>query len=189
MQVTFTKVDGKRYRVAIRRERGPALVPRLAPGYDDLMPHDLAHYVVEEHYGIELGVWGQLAAGGGGIFAPAPEDDDLRHQRRTQRIAALGRDDMRRSEQLVVATMAAWERTVGRSRHQDLPVSIEVERDALRAAVHRMSVVSGQWRDLPYGGALSFTWPSSLTFDPARSHRGRRESRATRGRHRSRMRP
>ncbi|CAM3313237.1 hypothetical protein OCAE111667_03235 [Occultella aeris] len=62
MRVTFTKVDGKRYLVAIERERGPALVPRHAPGYDDLMPHDLSHYLVEECFEIQLGVWGQLAA-------------------------------------------------------------------------------------------------------------------------------
>ena len=72
MRVTFTKVDTKRYAIAIVREHGPALVPRFAPGYDDLMPHDLAHYVVEEFFGIELGVWGQLAAGGGGIFTRLP---------------------------------------------------------------------------------------------------------------------
>ena len=64
MRVVFTKVDAKRYSIAIEREHGPALVPRPAPGYDDLMPHDLAHYVVEEFFGIELGVSRQLAAGG-----------------------------------------------------------------------------------------------------------------------------
>ena len=56
MKVTFTKVDVKRYEITIVREHGPALLPRYGPGYDDLMPHDLAHYLVEESYGIELGV-------------------------------------------------------------------------------------------------------------------------------------
>lgn len=189
MQVTFTKVDGRRYRVTIQREHGPALVPRFGPGYDDLIPHDVAHYLVEEHYGIELGVWGQLAAGGGGIFTPAPEDNDLRNQRRAQRIAAVGRGDMARSEQLVVATVAAWERTVGRSRHRDLPVWVDVDPDELRTAVLRTAEVADRWRDLPKGGALTFTWPRHLTFDTARSRRGRRTSRATRTRDRSTMRP
>src|SRR3954462_12200256 len=114
MKVTFIKVDTKRYWIAIDREHGPALVPRPAPGYDDLMPHDLAHYLVEEHFEIELGVWGQLAAGGGGIFAPAPEDNTLKYQRRGQRIAAIGRNDMARSEQLVVLTVSTWERSIDR---------------------------------------------------------------------------
>src|SRR4051794_26996930 len=98
MKVTFTKADHKRYTITVVRSSGPALVPRFAPGYDDLMPHDLAHYLVEEQYEIPLGVWGQLAAGGGGIFTPAPEDNTLAVKRRAQRIAAVGREDMRRSE-------------------------------------------------------------------------------------------
>ena len=179
MQVTFTKVDGKRYRVTIEREQGPALVPRFAPGYDDLMPHDVAHYVVEESYGIELGVWGQLAAGGGGIFAPAPEDNTLRHQRRAQRIGVVGRADMARSEQLVVLTVHTWERSIGRVKQATLP-ALEVDPAQLAGAVRRMAVVAEQWRALPRGGSLTFTWPRGLTFDAATSHRGRRSPRRTR---------
>jgi hypothetical protein len=180
MQVTFTKVGGRRYRVAIVREHGPALVPRFAPGYDDLMPHDLAHFLVEEHYGVELGVWGQLAAGGTGIFTPAPEDDDLRNRRRGERIAAVGHADMVRAEQLVVVTVAAWERTVGRTRHQDLPVAVEVDPAELGSAVARMAEVATQWKALPDSGALTLTWPQHLTFDAAGSGRGRRTPRRTR---------
>ncbi len=117
MRVVFTKVDATRYSIAIEREHGPGLVPRSAPGYDDLMPHDLAHSVVEEYFEIELGVWGQLAAGGGGIFTPAPEDDSWQYQRRLRRIRAIGRHDMARSEQLVVITVSAWERSINRARH------------------------------------------------------------------------
>ena len=68
MRVTFTRTDVRQYAVAIEREHGPRLVARSAPGYDDLMPHDVAHYVVEEVFGIRLGVFGQLAAGGAGVF-------------------------------------------------------------------------------------------------------------------------
>jgi hypothetical protein len=109
MNVTFTKVDHKRYKIRIDREAGPALVPRFAPGYDDLMPHDLAHFLVEEQNEIMLGVWGQLAAGGGGIFAPAPEDSTLAVKRRARRLGAVGRRDMQRSEALVGLTVHRWE--------------------------------------------------------------------------------
>ena len=180
MQVTFTKVDDKRYRVSIEREHGPALVPRFAPGYDDLMPHDVAHYLVEESYGIELGVWGQLAAGGGGIFTPAPEENTLRHQRRAQRIGSVGRADLARSEQLVVLTVATWERSIGRVRHQTPSAPVAVDPDELTSAVRRMAEVAAQWQALPRGGSLRFTWPQRLTFDAASSHRGRRSPRRTR---------
>jgi hypothetical protein len=35
-----------------------------APGYDDLMPHDLQHFIVERTLGIRNGIFGQLAHGG-----------------------------------------------------------------------------------------------------------------------------
>jgi hypothetical protein len=174
MKVTFTKAGAKRYSIAIEREHGPRLVPRFAPGYDDLMPHDLAHYLVEEYFEIELGVWGQLAAGGGGIFAPAPEDNSLRYQRRAARIGAVGREDMRRSEHVVVTTVAAWELTVGRTKHQSFTHSAEVDPDTLRGAVRRMAEVAERWQALHRGGSLDFVWPKELTFDAAKSHRGRR---------------
>lgn len=186
MQVTFTKVDGKRYTVTIDREAGPRLVPRYAPGYDDLMPHDLAHYLVEEQYEISLGVWGQLAAGGGGIFSPAPEDNTLAVKRRAQRIASVGRKDMRRSEALVGLTVQAWEREIGRVKHEVLGATVEVDAQTRRKAVARMTEVARQWGALPHGQSLVFDWPQGLTFDPASSQRGRRRSRhaATRSRRR-----
>ena len=176
MQVSFTKTDARRYSIAIEREHGPALVPRFAPGYDDRMPHDLAHYVVEEYFQIELGVWGQLAAGGGGIFAPAPEDNSLLYQRRSQRIGALGRADMARSEQLVLVTVVTWERSIDRVKNQVRPFAIEVDADALRGAVDRMDEVAGRWQALQPGGSLTFAWPRHLTFDASKSRRGRRHA-------------
>jgi len=179
MQVTFTKVDAKRYSITIERENGPALVPRFGPGYDDLMPHDLAHYLVEEFFEIELGVWGQLAAGGGGIFAPAPEDNSLQYQRRSRRIGAVGRAEMARSEQLVLITVVTWERSIGRIKNQVRPFALEVDADVLRGAVARMDEVAGRWKALQYGGSLTFIWPKRLTFDAAKSQRGRRTTKRT----------
>jgi hypothetical protein len=182
MQVTFTKADGKRYLIGIDRELGPPLLERYAPGYDDLMPHDLAHFVVEEHFGIELGVWGQLAAGGGGIFYPAAEDDSLQNRRRIERIGRTGRADMARSEDLVVLCVSAWERSIGRVKHQSRDVDVELTRVDLRRAVARIDETAQHWQCLAYGGSLVRTWPSHLTFHPSRSQRGRSRERNRRGR-------
>ena len=140
------------------------------------MPHDLAHYLVEEHYGIQLGVWGQLGAGGGGIFAPAPEDNTLQVRRRAQRIGALGRAEMARSEELVVLTVAAWERTIGRTKHQPGAHLVAPGPEEFRSAVRRMGEVAQRWESVQLGRSLTFTWPRHLTFDAAKSHRGRRQS-------------
>jgi hypothetical protein len=177
MEVEFTKASDRRYSVAITREHGPALLPRYAPGYDDLMPHDLAHYLVEEEFGIELGVWGQLAAGGGGVSLPAPTGNDLRNRRRSQRIGAMGRDDMARSERLVAMAVALWERSIGRPKHQARPLTVDVDPEQLRRAVRRLDEVSGRWHRLPIGRSLTFEWPQQLTLDIAKHHRGRRDTR------------
>jgi hypothetical protein len=175
MRVTFTKTDAKRYTVTVDREVEPALLPRFGPGHDDLVPHDLAHFLVEEQYGIRLGVFGQLAAGAHGLFFAAPEDRSLRLQRRDERIAAVGHDDMVRSESLVQVTMAAWEREVGgRTWHQGLPVTVEVDPARLARAVRRIHEVSAQWAALRLGESLTLEWPAHLTANIAGSQRGRR---------------
>lgn len=177
MRVTFTKVGGRRYALDIEREHGPQLVSRFAPGYDDLMPHDLAHFLVEEQFGIELGVFGQLAAGGTGVFRPAPDDDHARVRRGARRIATVGRADMARSEQLVVLAVGEWERSSSRHEHQRRDVPVELEPEQLPAIVQRLADVSQRWRALQPGGSLTFEWPGRLTFDAARSRRGRRPER------------
>jgi hypothetical protein len=179
MLVTFTKADAKRYLIAIERDHGPPLVPRFAPGYDDRMPHDLAHFLVEEHFEIELGVFGQLAAGGSGIFKPAPGDDSVRFRRTAHRLAAIGRDDMARSERLVGLCVPEWERSIGRRRHGASEATDEVDPEVLAAAVRQLQEGALRWRKVQYGSSLTLEWPRRLTFDAAKSRRGRRQPHRT----------
>ncbi len=175
MRVIFRKVKGNRYFVEIERQHGPPLVPRFGPGYDELMPHDIAHYLVEEHFNIELGVWGQLAAGGFGVFRPAPSDMNSVTRRRAQRIGRIGRSDMARSEALVVVSVAAWERSIGRHPQLVREVSMDVQVERIQAMVGRLDDVARQWRVLRHGSSLMFEWPRRLTVDVASSARGRRQ--------------
>jgi hypothetical protein len=174
MQVTFTKTDAKRYLVAVDREVSPPLLPRFGPGNDDLVPHDIAHFLVEESYGIRLGVFGQLAAGANGLFFPAPEDRSAKVARRDARIARQGHDDIVRSELLVRLTMAAWEREVGRTWHQGLPVTIDVDPRRLAGTVRRFHEVSAQWSALRFGESLTMDWRTHPSAGSAGSGRSRR---------------
>jgi hypothetical protein len=83
MKVTFTRTGDRRYRVSVE---GPGVVSSWmepAAGYDPLLPHDLAHFVVENELGISGGVFGQLAAGGlAGTFHPT---DDKRKRKLEKR--------------------------------------------------------------------------------------------------------
>ncbi|HVH21836.1 MAG TPA: hypothetical protein VNA11_05205 [Pseudonocardia sp.] len=187
MRVTFTKQAGRRYLVAIDREHGPPLQPRHGPGYDELLPHDLAHYVVEEQLGIRLGVFGQLAAGGAGLFAPAPADRRGGDRRADKRFAVAGRDDMRRSEAAVGRCVAEWLRRTGRASGPVADVDIELTEADVERVVRRLAEVAEEWTELVPGRSLSFTWPRTATVDPAGSHQGRRRDRnATRTRTRPR---
>jgi hypothetical protein len=71
MEVTFTKAAGRRYVMTVVRERGPRLAPRQGPGYDDHLPHDAVHFLVEAEARLSGGVFGQIAAGQNNIFWPA----------------------------------------------------------------------------------------------------------------------
>ncbi len=71
VEVTFTKTGARRYRVAATRDKAPELVMDPAPGFDSFLPHDLVHFLVECEWGIQNGIFGQLAAGGdAGTFRP-----------------------------------------------------------------------------------------------------------------------
>src|SRR5262245_40005457 len=120
MDVTFTRMDDKRYGIAISRERGPDIPMMQAPGYDDWLPHDLAHYLVEEHFGIKLGIFGQAAAGGGS-FAPNPAERSGRTARTAKRLDSAAHADVGRSEELVGICVAAWRR---REHGEPLPSGI-----------------------------------------------------------------
>jgi hypothetical protein len=61
MLVTFTKTGERSYSIAARRDSGPIMHMPHAPGFDPWLPHDLVHFVVERHFEIVHGVFGQHA--------------------------------------------------------------------------------------------------------------------------------
>jgi hypothetical protein len=175
MRVTFTKDSERRYTVAVDRDREPGLLPRHGPGNDPYLPHDIAQLLVEIEFGIRLGVFGQLAAGAVGIFAPVSRSHALRTKRIDERIGVLGRADMERSEKLTHLCVSEWERRVGRRRA--LPATVDVSRASgaeVDAAVAVLADAAPRWHRLPIGGSVGYEWPARLTVDPARTHRGRR---------------
>ena len=71
MEVTFTKLQGRRYLMTVVRDRGPELAPRQGPGYHDYLPHDAVHFMVEAEAALSGGVFGRVAAGQNNIFTTA----------------------------------------------------------------------------------------------------------------------
>src|SRR5690242_2693240 len=118
MDVTFTKVPERRYRMTVVRERGPQLAPRQGPGYDDHLPHDAVHFLVEAEAGLAGGVFGRVAAGQSNIFWLADPGARRRQARREARRAhdAAERADMAQSEALASVCQPLWEFQAGHRR-------------------------------------------------------------------------
>jgi len=167
MEVTFSKLSGRRYMMTVVRERGPELAPRQGPGYHDYLPHDAVHFLVEAEAGLSSGIFGQIAAGRNNIFTTA--DPALRrHQARReakQRARGMNRADMARSESLASLCLPLWELRTG--RRGELPEWYSrIERGHHEAPVvprilARLDEFAARWHSLPVGGGITLSWPLS----------------------------
>jgi len=162
MDVTFWKLSGRRYSMSIARERGPVLAPRPGPGYDDYLPHDAVHFLVEAEARLARGVFGQIAAGRNNIFWPA-DPAERRHQARLEKKRKASVDevaDVTRSERLASLCQPLWELRAGHRAQLpdwltlDSPASPLVER-----ILSRLDEFAARWRALPAGGSITLTWP------------------------------
>lgn len=127
MIVVFRRTGQRRYAIEGQRPGFPAVVMNPAPGYDQFLPHDMMHLVVEAQLGLTLGVFGQLAQGGdaGTFHLPLQQDKRARETTRARtRIKARGakllkegRDESAQSER---ATYICWYEWLSRSRSSEL---------------------------------------------------------------------
>jgi hypothetical protein len=168
MDVSFTRTAQRRYAVAVDRAGGPRLIMYPAPGYDERLPHDLAHFVVEREYGIARGVFGQLAAGDARTFRRADGAVDGRLRRRGERLVREHGDDLARSEQLAYRCMRAW-------THGTRPLA-DPDTERVCAA---FDALSARWQALVVGASITLAWSAPA---PPRDRPRRRERRTPRRR-------
>lgn len=164
MEARFERTGHRRYAVAVLRDRHGDLRMDPAPGYSDLIPHDLVHWVVEEEFGLRDGIFGQLAAGGNaGSFVPTEELRTKAWARQVERRNKSTGTEMGRSEDLAAQVYPRWLRHGGH-----LPGSHYVRQDPpptdlsdteLDRAIKRLDVLSGQWRAVDVGGSITVRWP------------------------------
>jgi hypothetical protein len=178
MEVTFTRTGERRYSIAADRGTGPVLHMPAGPGYHAWLPHDVVHFVVERHFEIAGGVFGQLAAGGtAGTFFTIPHRRRDRARGLSERLGALGRQDTARSERLAGACLAAWHaRHEGRWEFADT-VAEDDAGQMSEALLAELDEVANRWHALPVGAALTMAWPAHLRLRPASSSRERRQAR------------
>lgn len=179
MKVTFTKVSGRRYLMTVVREHGPQLAPRHGPGYDDRLPHDAVHFIVEAEARLSGGVFGRIAAGHSNMFWPA-DQTELRRQARHEakwKPSAAEHADMARSEELAGLCQTLWELRAGHRTEVPLwfasvpPATLESP--LAERILARLDEFAKSWQALPTGGSITLSWPLDGRRTPHKEPTGR----------------
>ncbi len=188
MEVSFHRGKGRDYVSLARRDDG--VVVRLQSNshhrfFDPPLPHDLAHFVVEQELELEAGLWGVIAAGG--LFGP----DMVVAGRQRPHAAARGREVKRRAgdrlsqaevlvrvlSEIACAAEESNPAVVHRIPAQRRPDGLDA-RD-VRRTCERLREAARQWARVPPGASLDFVWSAdvdSSLADPPRRDRSKRRS-------------
>jgi hypothetical protein len=147
-----------------------------APGYSELIPHDLMHLVVEAKLGLARGIFGQLAAGAGTFRLRVTSDESSRNvnrlrkklKKRGDKVMRQGRDDCLESERAVHICWQAW---LARSQSNERSLSDKIrgvarskenpllnERTMNEIFVH-LDELSSCWSELKIGQSMTVRWP------------------------------
>lgn len=189
MRVAFERTGERRYAVLVAVPGKPVQSMSPAPGYDDHIPHDLVHYVVEAELRLEAGVFGRAARGGGTFIATTPGGESSRERARQQRKQrrrekSLGatdesrRSDMETSERLAGLVDLAWRRRNGQQPDPSRvpppqPLSPE-DRARVERVADALDRIAPLWSELPVGGQLAFVWPGTApTLELTAAHSAR----------------
>ena len=123
-----------------------------APGYDARLPHDMAHFIVENELGIKGGVFGQLVAGGSFII---PTDNTKRRKilRRRKRIAKANQKDALLSERLVFVTYSLWQ-----NQSAETPAIVGFRADDINRVCREFDAASAVWSKLGIGESMTLVW-------------------------------
>lgn len=168
--IQFVKGTGQRYRSVL--ERGDGVRVELdGGGYNTVggpagrVPHDLAHFVVEDELVLRVGLWGVIAAGG--LFAHTDVTAGRQPPHAARRALAVvdaagGR--LAQAELLVraISDLAL----VGRPRDVRALAAavgarggpVDVAPETLAAACRRLQDAGATWEALPPDGTIDVTW-------------------------------
>jgi hypothetical protein len=124
VNVAFKRTGAHRYAVMVTVPGQPTRAADPAPGFDENIPHDLVHYVVEAELRLTNGVYGRAARGAGAFIATAEQDRSPRERARQQRKQrrrerslqahdAQAAAEMATSERMAALSDVAWRRKAG----------------------------------------------------------------------------
>jgi hypothetical protein len=158
MRVRFDKTGRRRYGVTVERRQAADVAMHPAPGYDDWLPHDLIHFLVEREVGLRDGIFGQLAAGGDAhTCVPTDEQRTRRWARRSEGRNHGSGAQIGRSERVAFAVHNEWNLRAGRHRSRQ-PRDPQTEAD-VQAVLPALDDAAQAWHVLAVHGSLVFDWP------------------------------
>ena len=179
----------RRYAVVVTVAGQPPRAMDPAPAYDDDIPHDVVHYVVEAELGLANGVYGRAERWAGTFTSTAGRDVTARErarerrkqQRRERALAAQdarNTADMAQSERLAALCDVVWRRKHG--QHADparsAPAVPTADAADIERVVSRLDAIAPLWRTLPVGGEIVFEWPSVVPTVADPQNAGRRDA-------------
>lgn len=186
MEVQFKRTGERRYAITIFREGYPTIEMNPAPGYDPIMPHDLAHLIVEKEIGLRRGIFGQIAAGGNaGTFHTVSSAGENKREaarlrrkvvKRGEKLLHEGRDESAISERAVYVYLNEWLFRSTDPNRRKLAVQLPSEykqisdddalssKKTLDRVCSSLEWASEQWASLKIGEFFSVTWPDQLIF-------------------------
>jgi anaerobic selenocysteine-containing dehydrogenase len=165
MEVTFTRTGQRRYRVSVDGLDVVSSYMDPAPGYDERLPHDMAHFIVENELGIKGGVFGQIAAGGAFII---PTDNTKRRKiaRRRERIAHVNHKDALLSEHVIAVTCNLWQK-----KTSEAPSIAGFPPEAIKRVCREFDAASEAWSRLGVGESMTLVWHGGSGRTGRRSRR------------------
>lgn len=170
VQIVVTRLDAHRYSTVVQRDGVQFRVPGYA--FMRALPHDLAHFVVEDKLRLNRGFWGSVADGA--EFRGMEWIDGRRKPHAIEKAKGTSKENadyLSEAERLV----ACFERIVDGNLDR-VPQRAEAElRPALATVWHRSKAITpsdianvcdawramqARWDELPVGQALRLEWPS-----------------------------
>jgi hypothetical protein len=168
-EIEFFKPEGRRYRSLLHRRDG-LLIELDGGGYNKVggpareLPHDLAHFVVEDGLRLEAGLWGVLAAGG--MFDHAKVIAGRRPPHAAKRAQAVVDAAGDRLSQAEMLTRFVCDLALEGAEHDVRKLQSrsgerwwrDTSSEQLANTCRALRDTSVRWRDLRAGEALKVAW-------------------------------
>ncbi len=182
LDIEVFKGPTRRYRSVLRRADGVEIeldggAYNAIGGPAGEVPHDIAHLIVEDELGLDLGVWGVLAAGG--LFRGATVRSGRRPPRaaRRAREVRVGATEQLNQAEMLTRAVCDQSKTFGPDLRALRAATGErwwpptVEEEAVERAIGRLRDAGARWAALDAGGSLRFVWRRPPAASRARPRR------------------